>query len=186
MGIELEHIVKAAGRQEMWAQSLLYERFAPKMYAVCRRYTRSRDEANDLLQEAFIKVFETIKQLQNVQVVEAWIRQIVVNCCINYVTRHRKLVYVDIKQFELQHEELLIEDFNDPFDTDDYDVEDVFAAVQKLSPACRLVFNMHEVDEMPYAEIASLLGQNEASVRATLARAKQTLRQHLAANAADE
>src|SRR3990170_8175177 len=72
------------------AQRELYNRFSPKMLSVCYRYAQSREDAEDMLQEGFIKVFTQIHTFQNKGAFEGWIRRIIVHTCINFLKKHKK------------------------------------------------------------------------------------------------
>jgi len=142
------------------------------------RYTHSRDEAQDLLHDGFIKAFESIGKLQNAKAVESWLYRIMVNVSINYVTRNRQLQYSDLAALESQEDlEARVDD--SPWEGDHYTMDQIVRAIQELPEQYRLVFNMREVEEMEYPEIAEQLGQQESTVRSHVSRARQMLRKKL-------
>lgn len=174
---DLDTIVAACQRKETWAQKSLYEAFASQMLGVCIRYTHSRDEAQDILHDGFIKVFERIGKLQNRAQVVSWIYRIMVRESINYVSRRTNLVYSDMAG--------LSESFSSDdavFDSDQYQVSDVLEALRQLPDSYRLMFNMHEVDDLDYAEISTLLGLPESTIRSGVYRARILLRDILSKN----
>lgn len=176
--MNMEQIVAACQRKEPDAQRLLYDEYASRMLGVCMRYTHSRDEAQDLLHDGFIKVFEKIGQLQSAQSLEGWMYKIMVHESVNYVTRNKNVTYYDIDQMEEQCDFSSRMD-DDVLDTDAHSVERVLAAIRELPDLYRLAFNLREVDELTYTQIASELNRPEGTVRSLVFRAKQMLRNKL-------
>jgi RNA polymerase sigma-70 factor (ECF subfamily) len=178
MKTEMEIIVTGCQRGLSTAQKMLYDRFAPMMLGVCMRYTHSRDEAQDLLHDGFIKAFESIGRLQNANSVESWLYKIMVNVSINYVTRNRQIQYTDMATLENQ-EDLVASMDETPIENDHYTMDQIVRAIQELPEQFRVVFNMHEVEEMEYSEIAEQLGIQESTVRSHFSRARRMLREKL-------
>jgi len=85
-----EYIIAGCLRNDPSAQRELFNRYSPKMLAVCYRYAQSREDAEDMLQEGFIKVFTQIHTFQNKGAFEGWIRRIIVHTCINLIKKHKK------------------------------------------------------------------------------------------------
>ena len=175
MKIDVEHIVAGCQRKEPRAQRMLYEAFAPEMLGVCMRYTHSRDEAQDLLHDGFIKIFDRIGQLRNPQSVAAWMYRIMVSESVSYVRRSSEVVCCDMS--ELEGSEALPADGGEWMDTDGYDVARVVRALRQLPDHYRLAFNMREVEEMEYADIAEELGQPETTVRNYAWRARRMIKE---------
>ena len=174
MKSEMEQIVAGCRRRESKTQKFVYERYAPQLLGICMRYTHSADEARDLLHDSFIKIFEKITTLDKADNLESWMRQIVINTSINYVTRHHTLLVEDMSQVTEE-----FGDTTDPFDTDPYETALVMQAIQQLPDLYRMVFNMREVEEMEFADIAQQLNMKESSTRCALTRARQMLRSQL-------
>ena len=151
MTTELEQIVDGCKRKNPIAQKKLYELYAPKMLGLCMRYTHSRDEAQDLLHDGIIKVFENIGQLTNPLALESWMSQIMTRLCINYLKRRKQLQYYDLNAM------------------DEYLPEEAY----------RLIFNMYEVEEMDIKDIAEEMKQNESTIRSSLTRARNILKKKL-------
>lgn len=173
---DIECIVAACQRKESDAQKRLYDEYAPKMLGVCRRYCHSRDEAQDLLHDGFVKIFEKINQLEDPNALYSWMTTVMVNVCINYLQRN-KLVFFDSGDME----ELIVADHDDDeaLDTDGYDVRRVLEAMNKLPYFYRIVFNMHEVEGLTFMEIAEILEIPEITARSYAHRARQILRRKL-------
>src|SRR5215211_5003150 len=145
-------------------QRELYERFAPKMYGVCLRYAGSAEEAEDILQEGFIKVFNKIASFRNEGSFEGWIRRIFVNTAIEHF---RKKIYL---QPITEYEEATVEGKYLSV-LDNLAEKDIIQLVQQLSPGYRTVFNMYVVEGYTHKQIAEALGISESQ----LSRAKLIL-----------
>lgn len=174
---EIEHLVAACQRKEADALKQLYDEFSPMMLGVCMRYTRSRDEAQDLLHDGFLKVYKNIGKLKQPMALEDWIYRIMVNVCVNYVCRRREVVYCGITGMDGRQNE---EQFSAaPFDTDPFETAEVMKAIRALPDPYRAVFNMKEVDGFDYSEIAERLSMNESTARSVVSRARKMLRDAL-------
>lgn len=168
---------------ERRSQQRVYELFYGKMMAVCMRYTKNADQAKDILQDGFIKVFGSMDQFNRAGSFEGWIRRIIVNTAIDHFRRTKN-------SFLLLGEERSIEDFGDhdaedvradEVDDDWQEVKpaDVINAMQKLTPAYRTVFNLYVFEELTHKEIAVMLGINVGTSKSNLAKAKHNLKKLL-------
>lgn len=177
MKLDAEKVVAGCRKHDAKAQKVLYDEFAPMMLGVCMRYTHSRDEAQDLLHDGFIKVFENIGSLRNPQAVESWIYQIMVNVSLNYVMRRQALRYVDMDALE---EDTISSEYDDsPVELDDELVAKAVRILQELPERYRVAFNLREVEEWEYSDIAERLGVKETSVRSLVARARKMILERL-------
>jgi RNA polymerase sigma factor (sigma-70 family) len=149
-------------------QEQLYNRFAPKMYAVCLRYSNNADDAQDLLQEGFVKIFKNLDRFRAEGSFEGWVRRVFVNTSIEHYRRKVNLISTS------EREEALIEDssFNA---LDKLAEKDIIKLVQELSPGYRAVFNMYAIEGYSHKEIGSILGISEGTSKSQLARAKGIL-----------
>jgi RNA polymerase sigma-70 factor (ECF subfamily) len=165
------------------SQQRVHELFYGKMMAVCLRYTKNHDQAKDILQDAFIKVFRSMEKFNRDGSFEGWIRRIVVNTAIDHFRRTKN-------SYLLLGEERSIEDFGDQDEEDvmedeeheeemDLKPADVINAMQKLTPAYRTVFNLYVFEEMTHKEIADALGINIGTSKSNLAKAKHNLKKLL-------
>lgn len=146
----------------------LYQRFAPKMYGVCLRYAGNAEEAEDILQEGFIKVFNKIGSFRNEGSFEGWIRRIFVNTAIE---NFRKKIHL---QPITEYEEDTVEGKYLSV-LDNLAEKDIIQLVQQLSPGYRTVFNMYVVEGYTHRQIAEALGISEGTSKSQLSRAKQIL-----------
>ncbi|HEU0110402.1 MAG TPA: RNA polymerase sigma factor [Flavisolibacter sp.] len=149
-------------------QRELYQRFAPKMYGVCLRYAGNAEEAEDILQEGFIKVFNKIGSFRNEGSFEGWIRRIFVNTAIEHF---RKKTYL---QPITEYEESTVEGKYLSV-LDNLAEKDIIRLVQQLSPGYRTVFNMYVVEGYTHKQIAEALGISEGTSKSQLSRAKLIL-----------
>lgn len=164
-------LVEGCLRGDRAAQHELYNRFAPKMYGLCLRYATNAEEAEDILQESFIKTFRKISSFRGEGSFEGWLRRIFVNTAIE---QYRKRMYL---QPVTEYEEATIEG-NYLSVLDNLAERDIIKLVQKLSPGYRTVFNLYVVEGYSHKQIAEHLGISEGTSKSQLSRAKQIL-QHL-------
>ena len=159
------------------SQELLYKEFYGKMLTVCMRYSRNREEAQDVLHDGLIKVFMKLKSFENKGSFEGWVRRIIVNVAIDFV-RTRKDFYIKEEQ------EFLIDEIVDDYDKSEeieklrkMRAETVIGLMQKLSPAYRTVFNLFAVENMQHKEIAETLNISIGTSKSNLAKAKVKLKE---------
>ncbi len=159
---------------------ILFEQFYGKMLNVCKRYARDRDEAKDILQEGFIRVFKNISQYQHKGSLEGWIRRVMVTTAINYNKKYRMNNLMD----HLENDSL--PEFDDasaaPVFTinpavEKMDSEKLLAMIQSLPSVYKMVFNMHAIEGYSHREIAETLSITESTSRSNLTKARQKLQQ---------
>lgn len=168
MSVDYAHIIEGCRRHDRRAQRALYDTFAPMAMGVCMRYVHDRDEAQDLLQDGFVRVFEHVGKVRDPERLGAWIYKLMVNECLKYYRRHVRTQYIE----EVAADSVLLP--TDPFGT-----EEVVAAMGKLTSAQRTAFNLVEVEGYTYEETAGEMRCSEVNVRALLCRAKERLREEL-------
>lgn len=150
-------------------QEELYKRFSAKMYAVCLRYSNNSDDAQDLLQEGFIKVYRNLHRFRAEGSFEGWVRRVFVNSSIEHFRKKSiKLASVSEK------EEANIEDA-DISALDTLAEKDIIKLIQELSPGYRTVFNLYVVEGYSHKEISEQLGISEGTSKSQLARARGIL-----------
>jgi len=150
-------------------QEVLYHRFSPKMYAVCLRYSGNAVDAQDLLQEGFIKVFKNLSKFRGDGSFEGWMRKIFLNTSIEHYRKKVNMLSVTETQ------EVTIED-KEWNVLDNLAEKDIISMIHELSPGYRVVFNMHVIEGYSHKEIADILGINEGTSKSQLARAKGVLK----------
>ena len=149
-------------------QEELYRRLSPRMYAVCLRYAGNAEEAEDILQEGFIKIFKKLNSFRNEGSFEGWVRRIFVNTAIEHFRRKRYLQPVTEKEENTMDGKYVSV-------LDELAEKDILALVQELSPGYRTVFNMYVVEGFTHKEIADMLGITEGTSKSQLSRAKVIL-----------
>jgi RNA polymerase sigma factor (sigma-70 family) len=149
-------------------QEELYNRFASKMYAVCLRYSNNSEDAQDLLQEGFIKIFKNLDKFRAEGSFEGWIRRVFVNTSIEHYRRKVNLVSTS------EREDVMVVDSSWNA-LDKLGEKDIIALVQDLSPGYRTVFNMYAIEGYSHKEIGNMLGISEGTSKSQLARAKGIL-----------
>ncbi|MCW3127667.1 MAG: rpoE [Bacteroidetes bacterium] len=172
----LDEIIEGCKKGERTAQKLLYERLYGRMMGVCMRYSADRQQAMEVLNTAFMKVFTSIKdykQKDNTGI-EAWIHRIMVNTAIDHLRSEIRHRHGDIDH------SIYIEETTDI--VSDMSTDEIMAMVNALSPAYRAVFNLHVVEGYSHPEIAAMLGINEGTSKSNLAKAKMKLRKMIEIN----
>lgn len=150
-------------------QKELYNRFAPKMYAVCLRYANNAENAQDLLQEGFVKIFRNLNRFRGEGSFEGWIRRIFVNTSIEYYRKKTNVFSIT------EREDLMVED-GGLNALDKLAEKDIIKLVQELSPGYRTVFNLYTIEGFSHKEIGVMLGISEGTSKSQLARAKGILK----------
>ncbi len=174
-----ELLIKGCIDGDRKCQQKLYEAFYGKMMVVCMRYTKDRDEALDVFQDAFIKVFNNLANYGNNGSFEGWVRRIMVNTSIDHIRKNKRL-----NEMISINEEITasIEDEEGGEDLlDKVSFDDVLVSVQSLSPAYKSVFNMYVVDGFSHKEISESLGISEGTSKSNLFKAKMNLKKLLTA-----
>lgn len=168
----LQLIYEGCLRNEPKYQECLYKLLAPKMLGVCMRYGKDRDEAQDIMQEGFIKVFRNLHSFRNEGSLEGWIRHIMVNTAINRYRKNRNTVLVD----DLAEKDTIA---TSGYNSDRLEAADLMNLIQQLPGNYRNVFNMYAIEGYSHQEIGTELGITELLSRATLYRARGILKNKL-------
>jgi len=150
-------------------QELLYRRYAPKLYAVCLQYSSDDDEAKDVLQEGFIKIFENLHRYKFEGPIEAWMRRIVVNAALEKY-RSRNILY-KVEDIDRLTEMGLEPDFEDS----DLDAKMLMDIIKELTPQYRVVFNLFAIEGYSHKEISKMIKISVGTSKSNLARARSIL-----------
>ena len=170
--LEVEEILQECINGNAVAQSKLYKMFANKMLGVCLRYCNSVDDAKDIMQEGFVKVFTTLHKFKGNSSVTTWITRIMMNTAIDNFRKNKKLKFTE--SFDKYSNDQDFEDHTEVVN-EPLSVDELLALVQKLPTGYRVVFNMYAIDEMSHREIANHLGISEGTSKSQLARARKQL-----------
>ena len=166
---QIEQLIEGCVAGNRQSQNRLYMLLMPKMFVVCLRYSKSRDEAEEILQEGFIKMFEYIHQYKFNGPFEGWVRKIMVNCALQkYRSKNQMhaVVNIDTTAVEQPGAEDIISQIG---------TKELLKMVQQLSPAYRTVFNLYVLEGMKHREIAEHLGISEGTSKSNLYDARAFL-----------
>ncbi|WP_019988426.1 RNA polymerase sigma factor [Rudanella lutea] len=167
---DLLSIVEACRLQDPQAQRVLFKKFFSYAKSICLRYSATTEEAEEVLNEGFLKVFQHLHQYDTSLPFKAWLRTIMVNTAISNYRRYHK------HQANLALEDVPEAPFDDQI-VDRITADEILAIVQQLPSAWRTVFNLHVVDGYSLREIAEMLDANEATIRSHFLRGRQRLQQ---------
>ena len=167
--ISEEHLIKGCLKGDRNFQQALYKRYAPKMFVVCYRYANSKAEAEDVLQEGFITVFEKLNQFRGEGSFEGWIRRIMVNKSIEHYRKATRM-YTTINIEDTSAQFLSSEDIISNISS-----KELLVLIQELSPVYRVIFNLFAFEGMKHKEIAEQLGISEGTSKSNLSDARTIL-----------
>ena len=165
-------LVQGCLDEDRRCQELLYARYARRMYAVCLRYARHELEAQDLMQEGFIRVYDKLRDFRRQGSLEGWVRRIMVHTAINH---YRRKAFQQ-ERFGL---EKLPEEPVDSTAIEQMGEQELLKLVSELPDGYRTVFNLYAIDGFDHAEIATMLGCGESTSRSQLAKARRMLQVRL-------
>lgn len=165
-----KNIIERCKKGDGKAQHLLYQYYSSIMYGVCLRYFPNPDMAKDILQEGFVKVFDSISSFRFEGSIEGWIRKIMVNTALEFHRKSKDDVEVDLNYAITLH---------DSEEGIDADYQHLLSLVGELPHQYRLVFNLYAIEGYSHAEIGSMLGICESTSKSNYSRAKNILREKL-------
>lgn len=166
---ELKKIIESCVSGDVRAQEKLYNMFAPKMFGVCLRYSKDTTEAEDSLQEGFVRVFTYVNKFRHEGSFEGWMRRIMVNVSLEkYRKQHLMYPVEDISIYELPNyaDDIL----------DKISVKELIEQIQKLTPRYRMVFNLYVLEGMNHKEISKEMNISVGTSKSNLARARGILK----------
>lgn len=165
--------LQACIRGDRLAQKQFFERFKGKMFALCLRYANNREDAEDILQEGFVKTFRDLQQYSGVGNLEGWVRKIFVNTALQHLQKKKKdLLTVDVENHDLPDDQPL-------FDGEEPTAKVMIQILQQLPDGFRTVFNLHVLEGYSHPEIADILGISVGTSKSQLLRAKAHFRKLL-------
>lgn len=167
-----ERLIAACKKGDRKAQYELYEKYAPLMYSVCRRYVMQLQEAEDILVCGFTKVFNKLDQFKSEGSFEGWIRRIMVNEALTFIRRNKSM-YLEVEIEKASREP----DFNKL--SDQLEVEDLEKMIDRLPMGYKTVFNLYAIEGFSHREIAEKLGISENTSKSQLSRARVHLQKLL-------
>lgn len=167
---KLDQIINKCRQGNRRAAEELYQMFSAKMFAICIRFSRDRAEAEDTLQDGFIKIFDTIGQYSGKGSFEGWMKRIFINTAL--------------EKFRKKHQIQLVEELPDIEDCDidenmQIPSEVLTEFIEQLPERYKLVFNLYVMEDMQHKEIADSLGITEGTSKSNLARARDILKRKI-------
>ncbi len=169
---EDKDLIQGCRQKDRLAQKYLYQRYYGKMLGICMRYTSQKSEAIDVLNQAFLKVFEKIDQYQPSGSFSGWIAKIVFNTAIDYIRRHT--LYKEVMDYNSEQEVSM-----DAAIFEQLYVEDLYQSIQRLPASSRNVFSLYVIDGYKHREIADLLNISINTSKWQLAEARKQLQKDL-------
>ncbi len=171
--MSLEKLINKCKRKDIKAQSEIYQLFSGKLFALCLKYSRNYQEAQDNLQNGFILIFEKIEQYNFKGSFEGWLKRIIINTALQTYREKNVLNLVteeipDKVEIEIDDEQVSL-DF-------------LLKLIQELPDRYRMVFNLYVLDGYPHKEIANMLNISEGTSKSNLSRARVILRNKIESN----
>lgn len=169
-----DQLIKKVLQGNSQAQKAFYDLFASKMYGVALRYARDRDEANDILQEGFVKVFSNLSSFRNEGSLEGWVRRTVVNTAINYYKKQVK--HRNAADFDMV---MIFEESEVVSAVDQMSANELLEKINELPDGYRTVFNLNIIEGYTHKEIGEMLDISENTSKSQLARARSYLQKRI-------
>lgn len=171
--MDINTVIKGCAEGNAKSQRMLFDLFAPKMLTVCIRYTKNRMEAEDILQEGFIKLFEKVDTFSFQGSFEGWIKRIFINTALDHIrkeAKNRKNVDVDNEFLNLESNAFILENI---------EADGLLKIINELPSGYKTVFNLFAIEGFSHKEIADLLKINENTSKSQYSRAKLFIQKKL-------
>ncbi len=172
MAEKLEILLEGCKKGRPKSQEALYMRFAPAMYGICLQYASNEGDAQDILQEGFIKVFVKLDQVRNPAAFPGWIRRLMINTALEKYRSQVILQRVD----DVRNE---IHEASDDGIFSELTSDELVALIQTLSPKYRMVFNLYAIEGYNHKEISEELGISVGTSKSNLSRARAILQEKI-------
>ena len=166
-------LVKECIKGNAKAQRLLFDKFSKKMLGVCLRYSNSQEEAEDVLQEGFIKAFSKLSDFSHEGSLEGWIRRIMTNTAIDSIRKNTKFlkdISIDKVDYQIGNNDFIVEGLN---------AEDLMKLINSMPNGYKVIFNMFAIEGYSHIEISTTLGISESTSKSQYMRAKAYLRNRI-------
>ncbi len=178
MGPYEEHLSDAVLLEECFknnrqAQNKLYEKYAPKLFGTCLRYAKNNTDAEDILQEGFIKIFKYLKDFRNEGYLEGWMRKIMVTTALNFYKKKNLL------NKNINLENVNVASVAEPDAVSMMSNEELLSLVQQLPDGYRMVFNLYSIEGYSHKKIGEMLDISINTSKSQLARARISLQHKL-------
>jgi len=171
--MSLEKLIDKCKRKDKKAQSEIYQLYTGKLFALCLKYSRNYQEAQDNLQNGFITIFDKIEQYNFKGSFEGWLKRIIINTALQ---TYREKNVLNLVTEEIP-DEVTVE-----IDEEQISLEFLLKLIQELPNRYRLVFNLYVLDGYPHKEVAGMLNISEGTSKSNLSRARLILRDKIELN----
>jgi RNA polymerase sigma factor (sigma-70 family) len=167
-------IIEGCVRHNSKAQQMLYDKYSRFLLGICLRYSDDKAEAEDILQESFLKIFFSIKDFTGTGSFAGWLRKVAVNTAITHYHKNLKFRYhIEIEDY------VSVETGTSSFEEDYFSSEELYLVLNELPPGYRMVFNLYAVEGYKHKEIAEMLEIDTNTSKSQYSRAKAVLREKL-------
>jgi len=170
-----EQLIKGCMQNDVGCQHILFEKYAGKLMTICLRYSCDRPEAEDMLQDAFIKIFSHIYQYKFEGSFEGWIKRIVVNCALKTIQK-KKTRFLEINNHDTASPQ------SDSFVLSSLSEDELIKLISGLPDGYRIVFNLYVMEGYSHDEIGEMLGIQAATSRSQLVKARKLLQKQILLN----
>jgi RNA polymerase sigma factor (sigma-70 family) len=169
-----KQIIEGCARHERKSQQELYDKYSRFLFGVCLRYSTDKAEAEDILQDSFLKIFFNIKDFSGTGSFIGWLRKVAVNTAITHYHKNLKYRYhIDIEEY------MSVETGVMSFEEDFFTSDELFRVLNDLPAGYRMVFNLYAVEGYKHKEIAEILGIDTNTSKSQYSRAKAAIRDKL-------
>jgi len=169
-----QEIIQSCIKKDAKAQKYLYQKYSSVLLGICIRYSRSLKDAEDILQDGFLKIFINIKNYSGKGSFEGWMKRIIINTSITYYNNNLKFKYhsdiTEINETDIS---------NQNFETSEFSQEELLNVINELSDGYRMVFNMFAIEGYKHKEIAKMLGIDINTSKSQFSRARKIVQQKL-------
>lgn len=172
--IEEQELVRRCLRRDDRAQMRLYRKYVQAMYNTVVRMVPNKMDAEDIIQEVFVKVFQKLSEFRGESTLGAWIKRITVNTTLNFIRQRKEIKFMENEEWD-RSDLLQAEKKIDP----EFSMKQVHHAIKKLPDGCRVVLNLYLLEGYQHQEIASILKITESTSKTQYRRGKQLLAKRL-------
>jgi len=167
-------IIEGCAKHDRRAQQVLYDRYSHFLLGVCLRYATDKSEAEDILQDSFLKIFFNIKDFSGTGSFIGWLRKVAVNTAITHYHKNLKHRYhIEIEEYVSVETGVL------SFEEDFFNSEELFMVLNELPAGYRMVFNLYAIEGYKHKEIAEIMGIDTNTSKSQYSRAKGVIREKL-------
>lgn len=170
MAVKLDILIEGCRKGDQGSQEKLYRQFKNAMYGLCLQYASSEEDAQDILQDGFVKVFQKIEQVKEPKAFPGWIRRVMINTALERYRSQVLLKRVDDEPYLA--DEQITEDT-----LDHLHAETLVAIIQELTPKYRMVFNLYAIEGYNHKEIGEMMNISEGTSKSNLSRARSILQE---------